>query len=72
MRASFPTTDPSQKEDNMGRKYEPTSLRLRSVFVACAVTVTVAVVAFIDMLASDHGAASASVARPIDAVIARA
>ena len=56
----------------MSRKYEPTSLRLRSVFVACAVTVTIAVVAFIDMLASDRGAVSASVAYLIGAITARA
>lgn len=48
----------------MNRQYKPTSRVLRSVFVAGAVTITIAVVAFIDMLASDRGAGGAHAALP--------
>lgn len=52
----------------MTREFKPTSLPLRTVFVACALTITVAVAAFIDMLASERGAVSAYAARPTSVI----
>jgi hypothetical protein len=54
----------------MNREYKPISLPLRSVCVACALTITVALAAFIDMLASDRGAVSAFAARPPSVIAA--
>lgn len=48
----------------MNRAYNPTSWPLHSLFATCAVTITFAVAAFIDMLASDRGAIDAYVAVP--------
>lgn len=48
----------------MNLVYRPTSLPLRSVLATCAVTITVAIAAFIEMLASDRGAMEAYAARP--------
>ncbi|MGZ9074180.1 MAG: hypothetical protein ACXW13_00220 [Burkholderiaceae bacterium] len=64
MVASLITTDPPQKEATMNLVYRPTSLPLRSVLATCAVTITVAIAAFIDMLASDRSAMDAYAARP--------
>jgi hypothetical protein len=54
----------------MTREYKPTSLRLRTVFVACALTITVAVAAFIDMLASERGALDTHAALPASEIAA--
>lgn len=54
----------------MTREFKPTSLRLRTVFVACALAITVAVAAFIDMLASEHGAVDTHAARPTSVIAA--
>ena len=48
----------------MNLAYKPTSLPLRSVLATCAVMITFAVAAFIDMLASDRSAMDAYAARP--------
>ena len=48
----------------MNRTYKPTSLPLHSIFATCALAITFAVAAFIDMLASDRGAIDAYVAVP--------
>lgn len=48
----------------MNREFKPMSLPLRSVFIACAVAVTVAIAGFIDLLASEPGTADAYAARP--------
>ena len=55
----------------MNRNYKPTPHLLRSVFLACAVTITVAVAAFIDMLASDRGTLDTYAARPSSVIAAR-
>lgn len=54
----------------MNRQYTPTSRPLRSIFFACALALTVAVAAFIDLLATDRGAVDVYTARPAG-VIAR-
>lgn len=54
----------------MTREYKPTSLRMRSAFVACALMVTVAVAAFIELLASERGGVNAHAARPTSVIAA--
>lgn len=49
----------------MNREYKPTSRLLPPVFAACAVTITVGVFYFIELLASDHGTYVALLARAI-------
>lgn len=39
----------------MNRNYQPTSTPVRAAFVAVALTITIAVGAFIDTLAGSHG-----------------
>jgi hypothetical protein len=41
----------------MNRDYLPMSRPLRAAFVACAMTITTTILLFIDLLASDRGAA---------------
>jgi hypothetical protein len=69
--ASIPTTDLPEKETSMNREYTPTSRLLRSVFISCAVTITVALASFIDLLASERGAASADLAQPAGVIEAQ-
>jgi hypothetical protein len=46
----------------MNREFQPTSRGLRSLFVACALMVTIGLAAFIDLQASERAPGSASVA----------
>lgn len=55
----------------MTHQYKPTSLPMRSAFIACALMVTVAVGAFIDLLASDRSAVDVHAAQPVSVVAAR-
>lgn len=55
----------------MNREYRPTPRLLRSAFAACAVTITFALASFIDLLASERGAAGTYLARPDSAIEAR-
>jgi hypothetical protein len=48
----------------MNREFQPTSRLLRSIFVACALTVTIGLAAFIDLLASDRAPGGANAALP--------
>jgi hypothetical protein len=57
-----------EKETLMNLQYKPTSVTLRSVFVACALTITIAIATFIDMLASDRGEVAAYMARPLNVI----
>ena len=41
----------------MNRDYPPISLTLRSAFGVCAMSITATILLFIDLLASDRGAA---------------
>ena len=46
----------------MNRNYRPTSRTLRSAFVVGAMAITATILLFIDLLASDRGAAGAQAA----------
>ena len=46
----------------MNRDYPPISLTLRSAFGVCAMSITATILLFIDLLASDRGAAGAQAA----------
>ncbi len=46
----------------MNRDYPPISRALRSAFVVCAMSITATILLFIDLLASDRGAAGAHAA----------
>lgn len=48
----------------MNLAYKPTSLPLHSIFACCAVAITFAVAALIDMLASDRSPMNAYAVRP--------
>jgi hypothetical protein len=41
----------------MNRDYPPISRTLRTAFVVCAISITATILLFIDLLASDRGAA---------------
>ena len=56
----------------MNRNYEPTSKRARTVFAALALTITVALGAFIDTLAFHYGPDGTLAARPAAIVVAQA
>jgi len=54
----------------MNRNYEPTSNRARAAFAVVALTITVALGAFIDTLASHYGPDGAVAARPAAVAVA--
>lgn len=56
----------------MNRDYPPISRALRSAFVVCAMSITATILLFIDLLASDRGAAGAAGAQATVAAIALA
>ncbi len=55
----------------MNRDYPPISRTLRTAFVVCAVSITATILLFIDLLASDRGAAGAHAALAAIALVAR-
>jgi hypothetical protein len=56
----------------MNRNYEPTSNRARAVFAALALTITVALGAFIDTLAFEYGPDGTLAAAKAPVVVAAA
>ena len=56
----------------MNRNYEPTSNRARAVFAALALTITVALGAFIDTLAFEYGPEGTLAAAKAPVVVAAA
>jgi hypothetical protein len=56
----------------MNRNYRPISRTLRSAFVVGAMAITATILLFIDLLASDRGAAGAAGAQATVAAIALA
>ncbi len=56
----------------MNRSYDPTSNRARAAFAALALTITVALGAFIDTLAYHYGPDATLAAQPAALVVAQA
>jgi len=60
------------KEIIMNHHYNPTSLLVRSAFVAAALTITVTIGAFINTLACHYGPGDTQAAQQALAIVARA
>jgi len=56
----------------MNHQYKPTSLLLRSAFVAAALTITVTIGAFINTLAYHYGPGDTQAAQQAPVIVARA